>query len=110
MSDTRTMPTCPPWCALPDGHPWESDSDGMCRGHVRQFYGDDPTLNIGQAIQVTIDSWETLDNGGVVDTHGNAVTMGLYADGGALDGPTARKVAAALLDAADAWDAVQAGS
>ena len=104
MSDTRTMPACPPWCAKPEGHGWESDAGGVTRMHTREFY-EDEALNV----QVSIDSVESAEWGhkGLART---SVDVCLYADGNSLDGPRARQVAAALLNAAEAWDAAQATS
>jgi len=99
--DPPTTLPCPPWCAWPAGHGFDSidPADGtLWRSHERIIR--DISRSTGVYLSQT-EKAET-DQGPVLERTPVEIT----ANGGeCLNGPEARQLAAALLDAADAWDA-----
>jgi len=99
---TTSLP-CPSWCTLGAGHPFNrEDVDGEhSRDHERYF---GPHVS-GLRVQVDVKQYETADgpDGPVISQERPAISA--VGDGlEELTGPHARRVAAALLNAADLWD------
>jgi len=101
---------CPSWCDLPAGHGFDSiDGDGsLWRAHQRVFRDFEFCDLDGNRFSVRVWMSEaqnaSSDEGPVL----GRLPLEITADRTeGLTGPQARQVAAALLDAADAWDEAQ---
>ena len=94
---TTSLP-CPPWCSLPRGHGFDqADGDLLTRAHTAAEVELHGPARVGvMALETAADT-----DGPVVSVM--APTIYIEADGD-FTGPQAREIAAALLNAADAWD------
>jgi hypothetical protein len=107
MIDYRITPTilgCPTWCGLPYGHGFASvDYAGnLMRCHARGF-GE----GVG-SVELTSTEIAAGDDGPIDPTA--PLELGIWVNNpgdNQLTGPQARRLAAALMQAADAWDQVQ---
>lgn len=104
MSTTRTMPPCPAWCDLPEGHPWAKDpADGsVSRDHERTF------TTLEDFVVAELSAFQRQDADGVLTTEPPVINV--YSAGDELTGTDARRFAVALLKAADALDAIMGGA
>ncbi len=120
MTDTSIFPTvnrpCPDWCTLAPGHGWDgADIGTVTRGHggilarTERWTVELYLLEKADA-QVVLDEhgrWEDIEGqpGPSQYPDGPLIDIGPPAAGSELmTGPEARALAAALLEAADAWD------
>ena len=108
MSGTTTSGSCPVWCDLPAGHGYDS-IDGT--GFVFRCHRVEIATGIGYgtfgklgAVEVSSLEMGASDDGPVVETDPPVIMMFGVSEGDDLTGPQARKLAAALLLAADEWD------
>ena len=105
---TTTIP-CPPWCDLAPGHGIElddpSDSTWGSRFH-RRTVADVSTERGENAACVDLECLETSRGERIVVTTPVVLSIFGYREGDALDGPQARQLAAALLNAADEWNKI----
>jgi len=103
--DTCLLP-CPSWCEEPAGHPFTSaDLDAFTREHRCSVVALHFTDDDGSADTYTVEvaQIEQLDrNDGA--RRQDPVSVEVYNALDSMTGPQARQLAAALLDAADAWD------
>ncbi len=119
MTTKPTIPTnpttahpCPPWCALPSGHGYDSldADDTLLRFHERdlsRFSWPHSSEPVTTGVGVSLTQMERASADGSRVLHHWPVVITAYTKGGEeLTGPQARQFAAALLDAADAWDEV----
>lgn len=103
-SQVRTTLPCPDWCVLPTGHGFHSlTHEGLL---MRCHEGADHST-AGVAIALITDETALSDNGPVDSL--TVPTVYVCSDDttlGRQDGPSLRRIAAALLDAADELDGI----
>lgn len=108
---TTQLP-CPCWCTLPPGHGFHDIDPGD--GTVLRFHEhtlarfswphsyDSVTIKAG--VELTQLERANADESRLLQRYPVVITA--YTEGEELTGPQARQLAAALLNAADAWDRV----
>lgn len=109
---TPSPPPCPSWCQLPAGHGFDSttfDNGHLARFHERPISSWKWTPRHSpqpQAASVAITAMEIAEGNDGPVLECQPPTVSVTTDGLDVTGPQARQLAASLLDAADAWDAV----
>jgi hypothetical protein len=106
LSEIRTLAPCPPWCALPVGHGFDQIGDDLHRFHRWEVASVDTAEGGAAAISLTVESLESGQRTEAPTRTPLSVCVYGYLEGDDLTGPEARKLAAALLNAADEWDRI----
>jgi hypothetical protein len=106
-----TVTTCPPWCDDEDGHDAASLAEQDMRGHQRllaRVVCSESTPR-SCAVEVYVTQLETLEEDGRLERHPPGVFLcGIVDVADDLSARESRRLAAALLDAADELDRMAA--
>jgi len=114
MSGRQTLTTslpCPEWCTLPDGHAFDDGLGGeLSREHTAavaevELPWSDAYHGRAKVAVVAVENAYHPDG----PVNRSAPVVYVQMSGGALSGSDARRIAAALLDAADVWDTAPQG-